>query len=789
MRLPNIRYASKMPRYEQMRFGGIDRRENMSDGSIYDMLNISTEDYPLLSTTENRRQKEYVYELPWHYGAAEKEYVIAGKFDGTDYKLWTANTAYSVGTVVGYNGKLYQCISAISASADYSAYAPPNYTTGWKEMTGNTFTWDGTWSSTGNYSKNTVLYYGGRFYRNITGMNLNPARASETWKKAEAPTGYKGSYVASSSYTVGSIVYYYSEFYKCTKAAGTYIYPTNTSYWTKLSEPRVWSEKSTYEKGTVIYFNGNFYEAIADTEPQSPATDSINWEHYSYAKLWYDGKAIEGLELMPGKKECAYLNGYIVILPDKMYYNIYNGKYGYLAGTKSGQFKTSDYKGFYYNNHSFDYSMVAGLRNGKNYTGNEDDGVKNCIQLGFSGPNSVSTPVTDWVSVDLRKIFAAGDVVSVNQTYQDNTTDFTVIRNGSYEVKKVYADALIFENNIFAAATIGSESNEWNGSNPFWYLGNIILSKGLPDMDYLCVSNNRMWGCKDETVYGSELGNCFSWQRYGGAATDPVALESGDIGSFTGCCEYNGYPTFFKENEMFRVNGSTPSTFVLTKAAEYGIKEGCAHSVCVVDAILFFLSPRGVCAYTGGVPAVVSDCLKRELSRGLAGTDGRRYYLSADEGGGRKLYVYDTITRIWTSEKLDDVPYGIAKVGTDLMYMSQKGEIIALTKVSDDFGSLRKTKKAHIEFGDYYENSVGTKDLGRVLIRASVDPRYGALDVLVQYDSDGVWHKVGSIYNQNTRKRVAEFGFFPRRCDHYRLRLECEGKFILYSIARQVKNN
>lgn len=793
MRLPKIKYTSQMPKYVQTAFSGIDRSEYSSDGSINDMLNISTREYPLLATTPNRRQKEEQYELPWYYGKANKEFVIAGKIDGTDYYTWASGNAYSVGTVVAYGGKLYECISYISASAEYSAYAPPNYTAGWKEKTGNTFTYDGTWSASGVYTKGSVWYFNGKFYRKLTDINLNPS-TDERWGKTTV-ANYRGAFDASGiTYNYGDIVYYYNAFYSA-KSSGSYLssgtIPTNTNYWTKLSSPSVWSRGSTYTEGAVVYYNGVFYKALTYIGTAYPDEDPANWEHYNYAQLYYDGNAIAGLELIPGKKECAYLNGNIVILPDNMFYNVYTGNYGYLAGTKSGMFKTSDYVGFFYNNHSFNYNMVVILGNGKSYTGNDSDGVMNCLRLGYQGPNTVSTPVTSWVSVDLTKIFTAGDVITVNQTYQPASPTYqSNIRNGSYVATKVYADAIIFENNTFAAAVIGAESNEGSSATPWYNLGNMIFSKGLPEMDYLCVSNNRMWGCKDETVYACELGNCFSWQRYGGEENDPAYLESGDIGKFTGCCEYQGYPTFFKENEMYRVYGSTTTNFALSKVADYGIKEGCSQSVCTVDSILFFLSPSGVCAYTGGVPAVISDGLKCELSNAIAGTDGKRYFLSASEGDGRRLYVYDTDNRMWSSEEMDDIPLGIANSGTDLLYMNEDGIITTIAKPSGDFGNEVVTeKKAYIEFNDFYDSSIGTKDVGRVIIRASVDPQYNALDVLIQYDSDGMWHKVGSIYNQNTRKKVSEFGFFPRKCDHYRLKLECEGKFILYSIARQVKNN
>ena len=694
MRLPHIQYPKKSPKLNQERFSGIERDKYSGDGSVYDMLDISTSDFPLLSTIPNRKKLEKKYNKPWYFGiAADNGYVIAGEepIEENKYPLWSATTDYSKDDTVAYNGHLYDAVNEIKGSSDN---ASPNLDgTNWNVTTKTNFEYDGDWKSG-------------------------------------------------------------------TKA----------------------------KKGSIWYNNGNFYVSEKDKNNTTPTTTDTNWTLFKCSSLYFNGTKVDGFVLESSKKECSYLNGYIVIMPDKAYYHVDSGTFGYLAGSKSGEFKTSDYKGFAYNGKFFSYPLEAYLMHGDK-TGKEGvEGTYNAIVFVWASGGIIPGTRDDenFGMFDLRDFIKSGDVVTFTQN-SSASRYVTGIVEGSYTVTNVLVDTVVFTTSTFAGSDFGTESEYVNRGTSYWYLGSVTLSKGVPDMDYLCVSNNRMWGCKEDTVYGSALGDCFSWHRY----TDEsgaVYLETGDAGSFTGCCEYGGYPTFFKQNEMYRVYGNTRSTFSLAKSAEYGIRSDSPHSVCVVNSILFFLSESGVCAYTGGIPSVISDGLKRKLTDAVAGTDGKRYYLMTDDGDGRKMYVYDTDNRIWSCENLDNKPIGVVTYNLKLVAMDVSGEQIVLSHPENATGEeIEPDRKAYIEFNDFYGGSVDKKTIGKVIIRASVNPIYNPLEVYIQYDSDGQWQKIGQIYNQNERKKVSEFSFRPRRCDHYRLRLECKGKFTLYSLARQTE--
>lgn len=693
MRLPHIQYPRKTPKLNQERFSGIERDVYSGEGSVCDMLDISTLDFPLLSTIPNRKKLEKKYNKPWYFGmAADNGYVIAGEdsFENNKYPLWSASASYSKDATVAYGGHLYDAVNAITGNSENKS--PEVDGTNWSKSTKTNFEYDGDWKSG-------------------------------------------------------------------TKA----------------------------KKGSIWYYSGNFYVSKKDNNSVAPTASSANWTLYKYSSLYFNGTKVSGFVLDASTKECAYLNGYIVIMPDKAYYHADSKTFGYLAGNKSGEFKTSDYKGFVSGDKFYAYPLEAYLMHGEKVK-QGIEGTYNAIKFVWSSPNAVpgTSNENNFGMFDLRDIIKSGDVVTVGQNSSGGST-VTEIVGGAYLVTDVLIDTVVFTTSTFAGSDFGADSEHISDGTAYWYLGDITLSKGVPDMDYLCVSNNRMWGCKEDTVYGSALGDCFSWYRY----TDEsgaVYLETGDAGSFTGCCEYGGYPTFFKQNEMYRVYGNTRSAFSLSKSAEYGIRSDSPHSVCVVNSILFFLSESGVCAYTGGIPSVISDGLKRKLTDAVAGTDGKRYYLMTDDGDGRKMYVYDTDSRIWSCENLDNKPIGVVTYNLKLVAMDVSGEQIVLSHPENATGEeIEPDRKAYIEFNDFYGGSVDKKTIGKVIIRASVNPIYNPLEVYIQYDSDGQWQKIGQIYNQNERKKVSEFSFRPRRCDHYRLRLECKGKFTLYSLARQTE--
>ena len=54
----------------------------------------------------------------------------------------------------------------------------------------------------------------------------------------------------------------------------------------------------------------------------------------------------------------------------------------------------------------------------------------------------------------------------------------------------------------------------------------------MPDLDFICESENRLWGCSNETrtIYASALGDPTNFFSYQGLSTDSYAVAVGSEG-------------------------------------------------------------------------------------------------------------------------------------------------------------------------------------------------------------------------------------------------------------------
>lgn len=106
-------------------------------------------------------------------------------------------------------------------------------------------------------------------------------------------------------------------------------------------------------------------------------------------------------------------------------------------------------------------------------------------------------------------------------------------------IREIDGDYLRFYENTF---TIGSGGDAET----------LTIKRTVPDMDFLCENENRLWGCKEDTIYASKLGDIFNWNVFDGVATDSYSVNVGSAGDFTACCSYLGYPCFSRKSTSTR---------------------------------------------------------------------------------------------------------------------------------------------------------------------------------------------------------------------------------------------
>lgn len=435
-----------------------------------------------------------------------------------------------------------------------------------------------------------------------------------------------------------------------------------------------------------------------------------------------------------GPKRFAALGAYIVIFPDKKYYNTATDEFGSLEAEWAGE--------------------RLAFANGTLYGAEAE---ANCIQAEGA----------DWAAC-----FRAGDAVTIAGCTGHPENNKTPV------IREIDGDKLYFYEHTF---TLDGE----DGTEEYEETGQLSVRRTVPDLDYLCENENRMWGCRGNTIYASKLGDIFNWNVFEGLATDSYAVETGSAGQFTACISYLGYPVFFKEDHIYKVYGSLPSNFEVMGSATLGVAEGSAESLAIAGETLFYLSRAGVMAYTGGIPQPVGAAFGTERHRNAAaGSDGLKYYVSMQAADGNwGLHVYDTQRGFWHTE--DDTHATHFAVWEGNLYFLQDDGTVWIT------GNIRNPPEDAeaegpvswtAEFGDFTEADPHKKGVGRLQLRLELDPGATA-SAWLQFDTDGVWRQAGTTMQADVKKSCL-LPIIPRRGDHYRLKLEGAGGCRVYSLTR-----
>lgn len=247
--------------------------------------------------------------------------------------------------------------------------------------------------------------------------------------------------------------------------------------------------------------------------------------------------------------------------------------------------------------------------------------------------------------------------------------------------------------------------------------GDVTVETSVPDLDFICSSNNRLWGvCNaDKTVYASALGEPTAFFDY----TSEVGSWSTAIGSdgeFTGICDFGGAVLVWKENMLHKILGSYPSEYYMIDYPIYGVQKGSDRSMVVINNVLYYKGIFGVYQYGGNRPVNISEKLGLDVySDAAAGTDGRMYYISMkDVDGNYHLYTYDLMHGIWVKET-NDQAIAFANLDRTLYYVSGG----KLCYVDDDY--VYEGQKWLAEMVEVTENTFDRKGYVQLNVRLDMD--------------------------------------------------------------------
>ena len=331
----------------------------------------------------------------------------------------------------------------------------------------------------------------------------------------------------------------------------------------------------------------------------------------------------------------------------------------------------------------------------------------------------------------------------------------------------------------------------------------VRFQRRIPEMSHVCVSNNRVWGCyygmtEDgmvNEIYACKLGDPKNWYSYQGTSQDSYALSLGDDGEFTGAYTYQGYPLFFKENNIYKIYGTYPAAYQLTTYDCRGVQKGSSKSIAIVDEYLVYKSINDICVFDGNYPVSLSDKLgKRRFTDCAAGAYMSKYYISMkDESGVDAIYVYDFKTNLWVRDEEIQIEEFVSTKSGEL-YGRTKTGIISFGNNNDNLGLQETVGEETIEWmaetGNYGFDSPDRKFVTNIKVRAAV--HFGArMKLEVYYDDSNKWHEYwldkGGM-NSDGKIRSFEIPILPVSCDTMRMRLSGIGKVEIFSIAKKVED-
>ena len=375
-----------------------------------------------------------------------------------------------------------------------------------------------------------------------------------------------------------------------------------------------------------------------------------------------------------------------------------------------------------------------------------------------------NTIIHPTAAFDWSDYFNVGDAVGISGT-TDGANDKTAI------IREIDGNELRFYENTF--------------SENITETGDVTIARTVPDLDFLCTNENRVWGCKDDTVWCCKLGDPFNWNVFDGLSTDAWSVETGSAGGFTGCVSFLGYPCFFKEDRIFKVYGSKPSNFEMMGAATLGVLGGAHKTMAVAGETLFYLSRTGFMAYNGGMPSPIDAELARAYCGGAAGSDGIKYYVSAvyseDDELNAELLVYDTRTRLWHRED-DTAAFGMAYFGGVVCLTNAGLRMMWSCPTPPEDATEESTVSSAVEFGDWDFQSFGSKYPVRLWLRAEAAQGV-TLAVSLRYDG-GEWESTAT-WNPGTKKS----GYFPvplHRCGYYAIKITSDGPWKLWALEHEL---
>lgn len=479
--------------------------------------------------------------------------------------------------------------------------------------------------------------------------------------------------------------------------------------------------------------------------------------------------------LQDNEKTLVKMGAYIVIFPDKIWYNTKDNTTGYMENTVTAQgvtftVCTRDGSAITYHDSAYYEDVDPDDNDYKMETINGKTSL--LVYSKASGIwTAVATPYTKIEATNISLGFEKGDGVKLSITLGSNTWDYAknifpneegAVRSNNFVIDDmgsgyIIVPALIDENKTFdSTVTLKAE-------------------RKCPDMKFVVECQNRLWGCSQDghEIYCCKLGDVKNWNCFAGISTDSWTATIGSDGEFTGVANYLGYPMFFKENSIIRVTISSIGAHSTKETVCRGIEAGSHKSLVQLNELLYYKANNAVVVYDGNFPAEISKNLGGDrYSEAIGGSIDNRYYISMKKGNERTLFVYDALNGLWAKE--DNLPIKQFEKEGAYLYFVADNKLYKIDGGDEDF-------EWSVESGNIGFASPDKKIISRISIRLSL-PVQSHMYCYLKYDSSDIWEFLFEVNGIGTKTFTVPIR--PHRCDHFKYMLVGTGDAKIFSLTK-----
>lgn len=323
----------------------------------------------------------------------------------------------------------------------------------------------------------------------------------------------------------------------------------------------------------------------------------------------------------------------------------------------------------------------------------------------------------------------------------------------------------------------------------------VKITKKVPEMDYVTVSENRIWGCSstNHEIYACKQGDATSWYQYAGLSSDSyaVTIPSGD--KFTGAITYSEMPYFFTEKMAYSVIGNKPKNYQVQKYELRGVEDGAYRTIAQKDGYVYYKSKSGIERFNGNNSQSLTEYLDLEGKNGYIGaTNNDKYFVYLGQDGDTKLYVYDIKKRQWHIDR-KDIPTAMVELdnnlyqlrGTtgkiNLIKLNGKAREIAEVLTDQTITVTKDTPKWFVESGEFNGNLILNKYVTKFMFEMKLE-QGSNVSISFMYNDSGEWEKVFKTTDDHV-KRIIKVPILVKRCERMRYKIEGEGMAKIYSIV------